>query len=262
MSYSDADEFGPEPDWLDGYTGAQEAKEDHFASAGQPLMPGGESTSAQLRRVTAELDELKADVDRMATAHVALLKRNVQAEQDRDQLSAAVAGWVARFHAAYEALYIEEFDGDSCPDLEATIEYAIGAYRRVCESEAAAADQIGQLRADLTAAVQQRDHLSNQARELLAERNTARSEAAAVLNDREALQQERNEARAAQARIGDRMTEDVVRLTAYRRERDLARAELASARTELDLLRTQLQQLQQGDTVENDIMPGGEGGSW
>jgi hypothetical protein len=84
----------------------------------------GESTSARLRRV----------------------------EQERDQLSTAVAGWVARFHAAHEALYIEEFDGDSCPDLEATIEYALGAYRRVCASEAAAADRIELLRAELASA--------------------------------------------------------------------------------------------------------------
>ena len=89
-----------------------------------PLMPGGESTSAALARV----------------------------EQERDELATAVAGWVARFHAAYEALYIEEFDGDSCPDLETTIEYAIGAYRRVCASEAAAADQIDLLRAELATA--------------------------------------------------------------------------------------------------------------
>ena len=28
MSYSDDDEFGPDPAWMDGYTGTQEAKED------------------------------------------------------------------------------------------------------------------------------------------------------------------------------------------------------------------------------------------
>lgn len=48
MSYSDDDEFGPEPAWLDGYTGAQEAKEDHEATV-------GESTSARLFRVEQEL---------------------------------------------------------------------------------------------------------------------------------------------------------------------------------------------------------------
>lgn len=153
----------------------------------QPLMPGGESTSAQLRRVRQERDEalsafgvaeelrLKTVAERDKAANtvgwlqaqntVLLEERDtLRAElaetfrkaghlrQERDQLSAAVAGWVARFHAAYEALYIEEFDGDSCPDLETTIAYAIGAYRRVCESESEAADQISLLRAELASA--------------------------------------------------------------------------------------------------------------
>lgn len=48
MSYEGQSEYGPEPDWMDGYTGAQEAKEDHFATV-------GESTSARLRRVEQEL---------------------------------------------------------------------------------------------------------------------------------------------------------------------------------------------------------------
>lgn len=99
------------------------------------------STSARLREVQADLAASQADLTR--------------ALQERDQLAEAVAGWVARFHAAYEALYIEEFDGDSCPDLEATIEYAIGAYRRVCDSESAAADTIALLRAELASARQE-----------------------------------------------------------------------------------------------------------
>ena len=55
----------------------------------------------------------------------------------------------ARINAAHEALVIDEFDGDSCPDLESTITYALDRYRAVCESEAQAADEIRQLRAEL-----------------------------------------------------------------------------------------------------------------
>lgn len=101
------------------------------------VLPGGESAAARLRQVMADLAASQTDL--------------TKALDDRDKLATAVAGWVARWHAAYEALYIEEFDGDSCPDLETTIEYAVQAYRRVCESEASAAVQIDLLRAELAA---------------------------------------------------------------------------------------------------------------
>lgn len=64
-----------------------------------------------------------------------------------------------------------------------------------------------------------------------------RASLAASQADLTRVERERDEALAAQARIGDRLTETVVRLTAYRRDRELLRAELASARKELDLLR-------------------------
>lgn len=54
-----------------------------------------------------------------------------------------------RIDQAHEALAIEEFDGDSCPDLETTIEYAVGRYLAVCEAEAEAADIVRELRAKL-----------------------------------------------------------------------------------------------------------------
>ncbi len=55
--------------------------------------------------------------------------------------------------------------------------------------------------------------------EALADRDRANDDVADALAARD-------EALAAQARIGDRMTEDIVRLTAYRRQRDEARAEV------------------------------------
>jgi len=123
-----------------------------------PLMPGGESTSARLRRVEQEMDAVRGTLTEMAALYDSATAETARVAQERDQLATAVAGWVARFHAAYEALCIEEFDGDSCPDLETTIEYAIAAYRRVCASEAAAADQIDLLRAELTSARTELEH--------------------------------------------------------------------------------------------------------
>lgn len=109
-------------------------------------------------------DYLKRQVARAEQERDAVGVKLVAALRERDQLAVAVTGWVARFHAAYEALYIEEFDGDSCPDLEATIGYAIGAYRRVCESEAKAADQIHMLRAELASARQELEQLRKDGR--------------------------------------------------------------------------------------------------
>ena len=153
-------------------------------------LPGGESTSAQLRRVEQERDEARAcwsAAEQDLTA--------VRAE--RDQLSNAVAGWVARFHAAHEALYIEEFDGDSCPDLESTIEYALGAYRRVCASEAAAADQIDSLRAELASAdkiaaelrlvTRERDSLARRCAVRFQETQAVKAELASALIELEQL---------------------------------------------------------------------------
>lgn len=61
-----------------------------------------------------------------------------------------------------------------------------------------------------------------------------------ALDDLARAERERDAALDAQVRLGDRLTETVVRLTMYRRDRDLIRAELASARTELEQLRARL----------------------
>ncbi len=45
-----------------------------------------------------------------------------------------------RIERAHEALAIDEFDGDSCPDLETTIEYAVSRYLTLAKAAAAAAD--------------------------------------------------------------------------------------------------------------------------
>lgn len=156
-----------------------------------PLMPGGESTSAQLANAREELASTRETLAVYRQELAVALPALKRTADERDQLADAVAGWVARFHAAYEALYIEEFDGDSCPDLETTIAYAIAAYRRVCESEAAAAEQISQLSAE-------RDKAANT--------------------------------------VGWLQAQNTVLLES----RDLARAELASARVELTRLRTDL----------------------
>jgi chromosome segregation ATPase len=109
-----------------------------LARIGDALSPTGE-------RPQEALGTLAADVESYVAMHDVV-------EEDRDEL-------LARLEAAYESLYIEEFDGDSCPDLEATIEYAIGAYRRVCDSESAAADQIKLLRAEVASARQENAQL-------------------------------------------------------------------------------------------------------
>jgi hypothetical protein len=54
------------------------------------------------------------------------------------------------------------------------------------------------------------------------------------------VEQERDEALAAQARLGDRLTESAVRLAAYRLGRDKDRTELGHLRRERDQLRTDL----------------------
>lgn len=56
-----------------------------------------------------------------------------------------------RIEQAHESIYIEEFDGDSCPDLETTIAYAVSRYHAVAQSEADAADRIQELRIQLDA---------------------------------------------------------------------------------------------------------------
>ncbi len=65
------------------------------------------------------------------------------------ELLAEVERLTARLAAAHEALAIDEFDGDSCTTLETTIEYAVNAYRMVCDSEAQSADEITRLRAEV-----------------------------------------------------------------------------------------------------------------
>jgi hypothetical protein len=69
-------------------------------------------------------------------------------EQERRELG-RLRGQIEK---AYESLLIDEFDGDSCPDLQSTIEYAIDRYRAVCKSEAEAADRIQDLRIQLKGA--------------------------------------------------------------------------------------------------------------
>lgn len=54
-----------------------------------------------------------------------------------------------RLDTAHQSLAIDEFDQDSCTTLETTIEYAVNAYHRVAESEAAADTRIRQLRGAL-----------------------------------------------------------------------------------------------------------------
>ncbi len=54
-----------------------------------------------------------------------------------------------RIDVAHERLAIDEFDPDSCPDLESTIEYAISRYRELRKAEAEASDRVQDLRIQL-----------------------------------------------------------------------------------------------------------------
>lgn len=152
------------------------------------------ASQADLTRALAERDRAQDQVAELVEMFQNACNEAVRFERERDELASTVAGWVARFHAAYEALYIEEFDGDSCPDLETTIDYAVRAYRRVCESEAAAADQ---------------------------------------------LQAERDRHRVLWRIERDACVQLRQRLLAAESKRDLAAAELATARAELERLRNQ-----------------------
>lgn len=145
-------------------------------TAAEPLMPGGESATDQLRRVTVEMEAIRDARDFY--------------RQERDELRAEVERLVDVGSKAMkeraEAVSLLAQIGDALSPTGERPEEALGT-----------------LVADVVALVEQRD-----------------------------------EALVAQARIGDRMTEDVVRLTAYRREHVLLRAEPASARTELERLRS------------------------
>jgi hypothetical protein len=188
------------------------------------VLPGSESTSERLRQVMAALAASQADL--------------TKALDDRDKLATAVAGWVARWHAAYEALYIEEFDGDSCPDLETTIEYAVQAYRRVCASEAAAADQIDQLRADLTRTGQERDAVGTKLVAALRERDQARGERDRFIKAADKLHGEWLDLKADLAQVRLLWAEESARLKTERndarRERDWWIAATESARNDRD----------------------------
>lgn len=159
------------------------------------FLPGGESTSAQLRRVEQERDDL-----------IGLLSYVLHLRQHGERAPGGDETWA-------------EFDRRAEAFLR-----GLGASPRPAVVE----EQHNQLRADLAAAVQQRDHLSSQARELLAERNEARAALAATEWQRD----------------GWANTADLARAEASsaRYERDQVLKRAIRAETELDLLRTQLQQ--------------------
>lgn len=122
--------------------------------------PAGDPSDAHTAQHTAWLN--RAEVEAARGDDVAdFVGELARVRQERDRLTTAVAGWVARFHAAHEALAIDEFDDDSCVDLETTIQYAVSRYRDVCESEAAAADVISQLRAALKQVTEERQYRSD-----------------------------------------------------------------------------------------------------
>lgn len=92
----------------------------------------------EIRRLTAERDKAQQERDALARRCAVRFECEVKL--------------LERIEKAYEALAIEEFDGDSCPDLESTIEHAIGRYRAVCKSEGEASDRVQELRIQLDAA--------------------------------------------------------------------------------------------------------------
>lgn len=165
------------------------------------VLPGGESTSARLRAV----------------------------ERERAELAGAVAGWVARFHAAHEALAIDEFDGDSCPDLETTIEYAVRAYRRVCQSEAAAADQLRRI-------AQERTQLAVALREEKTARAATQADLTRVEGERDEARHDLAHEKFALDMATTRLAHRNEQAAHWRTQHDLARAKLVSARQELEQL--------------------------
>lgn len=84
---------------------------------------------------------------RLMTPHRHLVVEALDAA--REMFDAEMTG---RMAAAHDALTrIDDGDDDAYNTLESTVEYVVGRYRRVAESEEQAADEIVRLRAELTA---------------------------------------------------------------------------------------------------------------